>query len=41
MVATHSFFLLKELDMLSRQRTQPVRYMGLFEGEEGTEVQQV
>jgi hypothetical protein len=40
-VATHSFFLLKELDMLSRQRTHPVRYMGLFDGEEGTDVQQV
>jgi len=40
-VATHSFFLLKELEMLSRQRQQAVRYMGLFEGEEGTRVQQV
>lgn len=40
-VATHSFFLLKELDMLSRRRQHAVRYMGLFEGEEGTDVQQV
>lgn len=40
-VATHSFFLLKELDMLSRQRQHAVRYMGLFAGEEGTVVQQV
>ena len=40
-VATHSFFLLKELDMLSRQRHQPVRYMGLYAGDDGTKVQQV
>jgi AAA15 family ATPase/GTPase len=40
-VATHSFFLLKELDILSRQRSQPVRYMGLSNTEEGVQTQQV
>lgn len=40
-VATHSFFLLKELDILSRQRRKPMRYMGLSNTEEGVQIQQV
>lgn len=39
-VATHSFFLLKELDMFSRQRNLPVRYLGLYTSAEGTAIQQ-
>lgn len=40
-VASHSFFLLKELDLLSRQNDQAIHYIGLSEGEEGAAVQQV
>lgn len=39
-LTTHSYFLLKELDLLARQNPVPLRFMGLSKTEEGIVLQQ-
>ena len=34
-LATHSLFLMRELHILARQKKKPVRYFGLYAGEDG------
>ncbi|MFD1875388.1 AAA family ATPase [Hymenobacter bucti] len=34
-LATHSLFLMRELHILAQQKKKPVRYFGLYKGEEG------
>ena len=38
-VATHSYFLLKEIDLLNRNSGVDVRYLGLSKGPDGDAVQ--
>ncbi len=39
-IAAHSYFLLKELDLLTRQQAVAQRYFALVKGSEGVEVEQ-